>query len=84
MRCLMGYVVNLTLILQAIFQVSLRDHIDGKVTMESVDEIIYEFHCSEKKKNIHNAIRKSIETRYIFARSNVVNEITSLIEKNEV
>ena len=80
----MGYVVNLTLILQAVFQVSLRDHVDGKVTMDSVDEIIYEFHCSEKKKNIHNAIRKSIETRYMFARSNVVNEIASLIEKNEV
>ena len=84
MRCLMGYVVNLTLILQAIFQVSLRDHTEGKVTMDSVDEIIYEFHCSEKKKNIHNAIRKTIETGYIFARGNVVNEISSLIEKNEV
>ena len=52
--------------------------------MDSVDEIIYEFHCSEKKKNIHNAIRKTIETGYVFARGNVVNEIASLIEKNEV
>ena len=77
----MGYVVDLTLILQAVFQVS---HIEGKVTMDNVDEIIYEFHCSEKKQNIHNAIRKSIETRDMYARSNVVNEIASLIEKNEV
>ena len=84
MRCLMGYVVNLTLILQAVFQASLQDHIEGKVTMDSVDEIIYEFHCSEKKRNIHDAIRKCIETRYFFARSNVVNVIASLIEKNEV
>jgi hypothetical protein len=80
----MGYVVNLTLILQAIFQVSLRDHIEGKMTMDSVDEIIYQFHCSEKKKNIHNAIRKSIEIGNIFARGNVVNEIASLIEINKV
>ena len=84
MRCLMGYVVDLTLILQAIFQVSLQDRSDGKVAQDNIDEIIYEFHCSEKKKNIHDAIRKSIETGYIFARENVVNEIASLIEKYEV
>jgi hypothetical protein len=77
MRCLMGYVVNLTLILQVIL---LRDH----VIMDSLDEIIYEFHSSEKKKNIHNAIRKTIETGYMFARGNVVNVITSSIEENEV
>ncbi|KAF8716708.1 hypothetical protein AX14_012230 [Amanita brunnescens Koide BX004] len=84
MRCLMGYVVDLTLILQAIFQVSLQDRSDGKVAQDNIDEIIYEFHCSEKKKNIHDAIRKSIETGYIFARENVVNEIASLIEKYEM
>lgn len=77
----MGYVVDLTLILQAVFQVS---HIEGKVTRDNVDEIIYEFHCSEKKQNIHNAIQKYIETRYMFARSDMANEIASLIEKNEV
>ncbi|KAF8711487.1 hypothetical protein AX14_013264 [Amanita brunnescens Koide BX004] len=84
MRCLMGYIVDLTLILQAIFQVSLQDRYDGRVAQDNIDEIIYEFHCSEKKKNIHDAIRKSIETRYIFARENVVNEIASLIQKYEV
>ena len=80
MRCAMGYVVDLTLILQAIFQFSLRDHFEGKV--DSIDEIVYAFYYSEKKKNIHDAIQQSIETR--FSKSNVVNEIASLIEKNEV
>ena len=80
----MGYVVDLTLILQAVFQVSLQDHIEGKVTMDSVDEIVYEFHCSEKKRNIHDAIRKCIGTQDFFARSNVVNVIASLIVENEV
>ena len=80
----MGYVVDLTLILQAIFHVSLRDHFKGKAALDCIDEILYEFHFSEKKKHIHDAIRKSIETRYLFAKSDVANEIASLMEKNEV
>jgi len=49
-RCLMGYVVYLTLILQAVFIVSLQDHSEGKVSLDRVKEVIYEFYFSEKKK----------------------------------
>ena len=80
----MGYVVDLILILQVIFHVSLRDHFKGKAALDSIDEIIYEFHYSEKKKHIHDEIRKFTETRYLFAKSDVANEIALLIEKNEV
>ena len=81
MHCLMGYMVDLTLLLQAIFHVSLRDQSEVTVTLNHIDEIIYEFHCS-KKKDIHHAIRKfTVEAQYLFG---VASEVASLIEKNEV
>ena len=80
-RCLMGYVVDLTLVLQAVFQVSLQDRTEGKVTADSVNEIIYEFHFSEKKKRIHNAIRAFQPS---FTKGDVVEKIESLIKDNEV
>ncbi|KAF8351818.1 kinase-like domain-containing protein [Amanita rubescens] len=83
-RCLMGYVVDLTLILQAVFQVSLQDRLEGKVTQDRVNEIIYEFHCSDKKKRIHDAIRSFVVAQHPFAKDNVVNRIESLIKDNEM
>ena len=77
----MGYVVDLTLVLQAVFQVSLQDRSEGKVTADRVNEIIYEFHFSEKKKRIHNAIRAFQPT---FMKGDVVDKIESLIKENEV
>ena len=76
----MGYVVDLTIILQAVFQVSLQ-HTEGKVPQERVNEIIYEFYLSEKKKRIHNMIR-SLQPS--FAKSDVVEKIESLIKNDEV
>ena len=80
----MGYVVDLTLILQAIFQVSLQDRLEGKVSEDRVDEIIYEFHCSDKKKRIHDAIRTFVGNQHPFAKDSVVDKIESLIRDNEV
>ncbi len=80
----MGYVVDLTLILQAAFRVSLQDRLEGKVTQDRVNEIIYEFHCSDKKKRIHDAIRSFVVAQHPFAKDSVVNKIESLIKDNEV
>ena len=80
----MGYVVDLTLILQAIFQVSLQDTLEGKVAEDRVDEIIYEFHCSDKKKRIHDTIRSFVGTQHPFAKESVVEKIESLIKDNEM
>lgn len=77
----MGYVVDLTLILQAVFQASLQDRAEGKVTQDRVTEIIYEFHFSEKKKRIHNAI---VGTQHLVAKNSMVEQIKSLINENEV
>jgi hypothetical protein len=77
----MGYVVDLTLILQAVFQASLQDRAEGKVTQDRVTEIIYEFHFSEKKKRIHDAI---VGTQHLVAKGSMVEQIKSLINENEV
>ena len=79
-RCLMGYVVDLMLILQAVFLVSLEDHSEGKVSLDHVKEIIYEFYFSDKKKRIHNAIR---DFRPSFAKGEVVDKIESLLKGYE-
>ena len=80
----MGYVVDLTLILQAVFQVSLQGRTKGKlgqVTQDRVIEIIYEFHMSEKKKRIHDAI---VGAQHLVAKDNMVEQMKSLIKENEV
>jgi hypothetical protein len=77
----MGYVVDLTLILQAMFQVSLQDQYEGTVTVQHVDEILYEFHSSEKKKKIHHAIRTFAQHS---AKDNVVETIQLLLKENQV
>ena len=77
----MGYVVDLTLILQAVFQVSLQDQTEEKVTQDRVTEIIYEFHLSERKKRIHDAI---IGAHYLFANDSVREQIKLLVNENEV
>jgi len=78
----MGYVVDLTLILQAMFQVSLQDQFEGQVTAEHVDEIIYEFHCSERKQKIHDAI--CAFAHHTVGKDNVVEKIQSLLNENQV
>ena len=76
--------MDLTLVLQAIYLVSLQNQSEGKVTADCVNEIVYEFHCSEKKKNIHNVIRTFVEAQYTFAKDDVVEKIQSLLNTNEV
>ena len=78
----MGYVVYLTLILQAVFLVSLQDHSEGKVSLDRVKEVIYEFYFSEKKKRIHNAIRDFQPS--FTKKSDVVDKIESLLMENQV
>ena len=78
----MGYVVDLTLILQVMFQLSLQDQYEGRVTVDHVDEILYEFHSSERKRVIHHAIRTFAWRP--FAKDNVVEKIRSLLDENQV
>jgi hypothetical protein len=84
MRCLMGYVVDLTLIQQAIFLASLQHPLEEKDLEDRVNEIIYEFCCSGKKDDIHNEIREFVATQDWHSEINVVNKIESLIKANEV
>jgi len=80
----MGYVVDLTLILQAVFRVSIAEGLEKNEIQERLNEIIYEFHLSERKKSIHDAIWSFVRVQHPFAKDNVVDKIESLIKENEV
>ena len=75
----MAYLVDLTIILQAVFQVSLQND-EGRVTQEHVNEVIYEFYFSEKKNRIHSTIRL-FEPSFTM---DDVDKIEWLIKNNEV
>ena len=79
----MGYVVDLTLILGAVFRVSLEERLGKEALRERLDEIICEFHLSEKKKAIHTAIWEFVGPQRPFAKA-MVDKIESLIKGNEV
>ena len=80
----MGYVVDLTLILQAVFQASFQNRLEMKVTPSRVSEIIYEFVCSKKKDVVHNAIATYIGDQHMPTSNDIVDKIESLIKENEV
>ncbi|KAF8351827.1 kinase-like domain-containing protein [Amanita rubescens] len=82
-RCLLGYVVDLTLILQAVFQVSQEEHLESEPLRERLNEIIYEFHSSDKKKSIHTTIWAFVGSQRPSAKA-VVGKIESLIIGNEM
>ncbi|KAK2462350.1 hypothetical protein APHAL10511_005656 [Amanita phalloides] len=79
--CLIGYVVDLTLILQVVFQVSLQNE-EGKVEEDQVMAIVDRFDQSSKKKEIHDKIKGFIDRHYPFTKISVVGKIESLITAN--
>ncbi|KAK2463327.1 hypothetical protein APHAL10511_004638 [Amanita phalloides] len=81
-RCLMGYVVDLTLILQDVFQDSLDDRGAGIVTRDRVRDIVNNFDQSGKKKEIHDEIKAFVGNQNLFAKNAVVQKIESLIDTN--
>ncbi|KAF8690274.1 hypothetical protein AX14_003036 [Amanita brunnescens Koide BX004] len=81
-RCLMGYVVDLTLILEAAFQVS-HEELGQEAFRERLDEIIREFHLSERKKTIHTAIWAFVGAQRPFSKA-MVDKIELLIKDNEI
>ncbi|KAF8351815.1 hypothetical protein F5887DRAFT_932499 [Amanita rubescens] len=80
-RCIMGYVVDIILILQAVFQISLEDR--GKMTPDDVNGIIYEFICSERKESIHNAIIAFVGDHDLPKSDMMMDKIESLIKETE-
>ncbi len=80
----MGYVVDLTLILQAVFQASLQNQSKEKVTPDRLSEILYEFVCSGKKDVVHAAIVEFVGHQHSPASNDIVDKITLLIEQNAV
>ena len=73
----MGYVVDIILVLQAVFQISLEN--GRKVTLDDVNGIIYEFMCSEWKESIHNAITAFVRDQGVPEINKTMDKIESLI-----
>lgn len=74
----MGYVVDLTLIMKAVFQESLKQQ-DSKVTQDRVNDIVGEFNKWGKKTEIHSVITSFSSTANLFAKDAVVGEVEHLI-----
>ena len=74
----MGYVVDLTLIMKAVFQESLKQQ-DSKVTQDRVNDIVGEFNKWGKKTEINSVITSFSSTANLFAKDAVVGEIEHLI-----
>ena len=81
MRCMMGYVVDLTIIMQAIFRISLADK-EGAVDQERVTEIVNKFDESDTKKEIHEAVRAFVEDKNLLAREGAVGKLEELINNH--
>jgi hypothetical protein len=77
----MGYVVDLTLIMRAVFQAS-RKNEDGIVQRERVEEIIDEYDKSGTKRDIHDSIRGFVQDQFPFPKLSVVEKIESLVNQD--
>ena len=70
--------MDLTLIMKAVFQESLKQQ-DSKVTQDRVNDIVGEFNKWGKKTEIHSVITSFSSTANLFAKDAVVGEIEHLI-----
>jgi hypothetical protein len=82
-RCLMGYVVDLTVIMRAAFRAS-RENKDGIIQKERVEEIIEKYDKSAMKRNIHDSIRSFVQDKFPFLKSTAVDGIVSLVNQDIV
>ena len=80
----MGYIVDLTLILQAVFRLSHLLRNESERIPDCVHGIIHDFHSSQKKLRIHGAIWTFVGNQEGLAKDTVIDKITSLIKENEV
>ena len=76
----MAYVVDLIVIMRAVFQDSCENE-DGIIQSQRVEEIIDNYHKSATKKKIHDSIRGFVEHQFPCWRSTVVEKIESMIEQ---
>lgn len=81
----MGYVVDLTLILQVVAQLCSPSRVwFTEETQNRVNEIIYMFYYSKKRNRIHKAIRDFVSFQRPFSKRRVLEKIASLISENQV
>ena len=74
----MGYVVDLTVIMRAVFQAS-RENEDSILQRERVEAIVDRYEKSGAKRDIHESIRGFVQEQFPFPKSTMVEKIESLI-----
>ena len=77
----MAYVVDLIVIMRAVFQASCEDK-DGTIQRHRVEEIIDKYNESERKREIHDTIRGFVQHQFPCKRSTVVGKIEALIKED--
>ena len=77
----MGYVVDLTLIMRAVFRASCENE-DGIIQKNRVEEIIEKYDKSRAKQGVHDSIRGFVQDHYPFLKSTAVEKIESLVNQD--
>lgn len=77
----MAYVVDLIIIMRAVFQASCEDE-DGIIQRRRVEEIVERYDGSATKREIHDTIRGFVQAHFPFTRSTVVEKIEDLIKED--
>lgn len=81
-RCFMGYIVDLTIILQRVFRISVEDE-NGIIDTQRIKDIVEVFDKSQAKKNIHADIRAFVhDLRNPLSKELVIQRIETLIYSN--
>jgi hypothetical protein len=80
-RCLMGYIVDLTIIMQVVFRISLQNS-HGTVDVARVEQEMEIFMNSRTKETIHADIRTFVQGINPFGRDSIVHKIELLIHFN--
>ena len=79
--CLMGYIVGLTIIMQAVFRISLQNS-HRTVDVACVEQKMENFMNSRTKETIHADIRTFVQGVNPLGRDSIVHKIESLIYLN--
>ncbi|KIL61356.1 hypothetical protein M378DRAFT_180096 [Amanita muscaria Koide BX008] len=82
-RCFMGYIVDLTIIMQTLFKIPAQDR-DGNIETTRVEEILDNFAASPIKDTVHDEIRVFVDgLRSRFEKDAIIEKIDSLIYSNK-
>jgi hypothetical protein len=81
-RCLMGYIVDLTIIMQAVRRISFQSSHGNHVDVACVEQEMDNFMDSQAKESIHASIRAFVKGGIPPGKESIISKIESLIYSN--